>query len=196
MAPTTVPDAPKPWRRRVPFVNVGDCDAPSPDESTSAAFGKSEVENLDQTVRRDLDVGRLEVPMNDTLLVRRFEPIGNLLRQKEGFVQRKRTARDPLGEGLALDELHDEELLAFAFFEAVESGDVRVVELSEQPSFALEPGQPLFVSGKLFGEDLDRDIPAELPISSSIHFAHPTFANELEDLVMREVLPGALVRRS
>ena len=109
--------------------------------------------------------------MNDTLLVRRFEPIGNLLRQREGFVQRKRTARDPLSERLAFDELHNEELSAFAFFEAVESGDVRVVELSEQPSFALESGQPLFVSGKLFGEGFDRDIPPEFSISSSIHLA-------------------------
>ena len=36
--------------------------------------------------------------MDDALLVRGFECIGDLLRDRDGFVERKRTACDPIGE--------------------------------------------------------------------------------------------------
>ena len=42
------------------------------------AFGEAEVEHLDVPVRRDLDVGRLEIAMDDALLVRRLERLGDL----------------------------------------------------------------------------------------------------------------------
>ena len=46
--------------------------------------------------------------MNDPLLVRRFERLGDLLRDRQRLVERDRAARDPLREVLALDELHHE----------------------------------------------------------------------------------------
>ena len=41
-------------------------------------FGEAEVQDLHDAVRRDLDVRRLQVPMNDVLLVRRIECVGDL----------------------------------------------------------------------------------------------------------------------
>jgi len=54
-----------------------------------------------------------------------------------------------LGQRLAFHELHDEALVSVVLFEAVECGDVRMVELGEEPGFSLETLEPLFVSREL-----------------------------------------------
>ena len=46
--------------------------------------------------------------MNDALLVRRFERLGDLHGDRQRVVEGDRTVCDPLGEILAVDELHDE----------------------------------------------------------------------------------------
>ena len=73
-----------------------------------ASLGQAEVEHLDGAVGPDLDVGRLEIAMNDALLVRGFERLGDLPRDRERLVERERPARDAVGERLALDQLHHE----------------------------------------------------------------------------------------
>jgi hypothetical protein len=42
-------------------------------------FGQSEVQNLDPSFRRDFDVGRLQVTVNDAFLVSGFEGLCDLL---------------------------------------------------------------------------------------------------------------------
>ena len=46
--------------------------------------------------------------MDDALFVRRFQRLGNLLRNRERLVERNRATRDALREILALDQLHHE----------------------------------------------------------------------------------------
>ena len=47
--------------------------------------------------------------MEDPLLVRRLEPLGDLEEERQRLVERDRPARDARREVLALDQLHDEE---------------------------------------------------------------------------------------
>ena len=68
-------------------------------------LGESEVQHLHDAVGRDLDVGGLQVAVDDALLVRGFERGGNLPRDGQRLGDGNRPARDPLGERLALDEL-------------------------------------------------------------------------------------------
>ncbi len=42
-------------------------------------FGQSEVQNLDPSFRRDFDVGRLQVTVNDAFLMSGFEGLCDLL---------------------------------------------------------------------------------------------------------------------
>ena len=59
--------------------------------------------------------------MDDALLVRRFERLGDLLRDRQRFVERDRAARDALREIVALDQFHHERaVMPSAFFEAVD----------------------------------------------------------------------------
>ena len=92
-------------------------------------FRKPEVQYLRRAVGPDLDVRRLQVSMNDAFFMRRFEPVGDLDKQRDNLVDGNRALRDNLGERLALDQLHDEELLAVVLFETIERGYVRVIEL-------------------------------------------------------------------
>ncbi len=77
---------------------------------TPESLGKAEVEHLDLAVGRDLDVRGLEVAVDDALLVRFPERLGDLPRKGERLVDGNRSALQPLGQVLARDELHRQEV--------------------------------------------------------------------------------------
>ena len=96
-------------------VIVGDCVTMAPPRrSGSSSLGQAEVEHLDRAVGRDLDVGRLQVAMDDALLVRRLERLGDLPGDGQRFVQWKRPLRDAVGERRSFDQLQDERADALA----------------------------------------------------------------------------------
>ncbi len=103
--------------------------------------------------------------MNDPLVMRCFEPFGNLHEDRDGLIEWNRSSRNTLRERLAFHELHDQELLAFVLLQAVQGCDVRVIELSQQSGLSLESVHAFFVLGELFRQYLDRHIPTELSIS-------------------------------
>ena len=57
-----------------------------------SAFARPKSSTLTRAVRRDLDVRRLEIAMDDAVLVRRFESLGDLPRDRQRLV-RVRAAR-------------------------------------------------------------------------------------------------------
>ena len=69
----------------------------------------------------------------------------------------KASGGEALGERRAGDELHDEGVGGAVRLEAVDLGDVRVVELGEELRFALEPRQAFLVGSEIGRQDLDRD---------------------------------------
>ena len=71
---------------------------------------EAEVEDLRASVRRDLHVRGLEVAVDDPFLVCRLQRLGDLPGVGEGFFEWKRAGQDALGEVVALDELHDQEV--------------------------------------------------------------------------------------
>ena len=72
-------------------------------------------------------------------LVRRFQRLGDLSRDGQGLVERNRTVRDAIRERRALDQFQDEgRMPCDRFFEAVDGGDVWVVQRRQHPGLALE----------------------------------------------------------
>ena len=53
-----------------------------------------------------LDVRRFQVAMNDALLVRSFQRLGDLLGDGQGFINRQRSLREAIGESRSLDQFH------------------------------------------------------------------------------------------
>ena len=66
-----------------------------------------------------LDVRRFQIPMDDPLLVRGFQCLGDLLGDGQGFINRNRSLREAIREGRSLDQLHHQSAVAVALFETV-----------------------------------------------------------------------------
>ena len=140
---------------------------------------QTEVEHLHGAVGADLDVGGLQIAMDDALLVRGFERLGDLAGDGQGVG--KIGDRDPRammrGQILALDQLHHERRDAARLLEAVDRGDVRMIQRREHFGFALEPRQPIRVAGHRGRQHLDRDRPLQVAVGRAIHLAHAARAD-------------------
>ena len=151
-------------------------------------LGEAEVEDLYLALGRQLHIRRLEVPVDDALVVGLLERLRDLLGDLEGLVDGDRAPREPLLEVLPLDELEGEEGLPVGLLEPVDRGDVRVVEGGEEVGLALEAPQALFVLRHLGRQHLDRDVPVEVRVGGAVDLAHPPGPESRGDLVVRQGL--------
>jgi hypothetical protein len=67
-----------------------------------------------------------------------------------------------------------EEALPAGLFEAVDRGNVAVIQGGENLGFSLEPRQPFGVAGEFVGQDLDGDWAGEVCVLGTINLAHST----------------------
>ena len=97
--------------------------------------------------------------MDDALLVRLLESLGDLAGDGKAFIYGKTPVGQPLGQGRPVDQLHHQRTTAVgALLDAVDLRDVRVVQAGEELRLALEAGEPLRIGGEPFGQDLERDL--------------------------------------
>jgi hypothetical protein len=129
--------------------------------------------------------------MNDALLMGRFERFRDLLRDRECFVEGDRAARNPLREVLALDEFHHERGDASTLLEAVDGGDVRIVQGREHFRFALKTREPIVVRCQCRRQDLDRDLALQFRVGRPKHLAHSPFTDLGRDVVDAEARSGS-----
>ena len=122
--------------------------------------------------------------MDDALRMRGREAFGDLLEDREGFADVKTSARQPLFERLAFDELHDQKEPSIRFLEAVERRDIRMIERRDDLSLALETFPPLRVSRESFGQDFDGDLTLQLAVASAIDLTHTAHSDGRKDLVV------------
>ena len=88
----------------------------------------------------------------------------------------------------SLDDLENQKPVTVDGFEAMNRRDVRMIQRREQSSFTLEPCDTLVVIGERFRQNFDGDLALELGIPRTIDLAHATYAEDLEDLVVAELL--------
>ena len=137
---------------------------------------QSKVEDFHLAVRRHLDVGRLEVAMDDAFFVRRFEGICDLARHEQRLVDRDRATRRQIGQRLALDQFEDDGRDGADLLEAVHGRDIRMVESGKQFGFALKAGEPFAVTGERLRQHFEGDITFQARVSGTIDFAHSACA--------------------
>ena len=121
--------------------------------------------------------------MDDARVVRRFEPAGDLPADVERFANPKSTASQALSERLPRNELHDEKGMILVLLEAVQRGNVRMIERGEDAGLSFETSQSFGIARNLVGQHLDRDLAPERSIARAIDVAHASCAKEGEDLV-------------
>ena len=90
----------------------------------------------------------------------------------------------------SFDQFQDERPRPLGFLDAVDGGDVGVVEAGEDLRLPREPGEPIRVSGKGVREDLQRDLAVELGVSRLPDLAHTAFPEQGGDVVVAEAGAG------
>src|SRR5262245_60085178 len=100
---------------------------------------QTEVENLDDTLRRDLDVRGFQIAVNDTLRVCRRECGCNLACNLQRFGDRDRSRLQLLCECGSLDKFHDEVSGNLrSGTDVVERADIGMIQRGYHSSFAME----------------------------------------------------------
>ena len=129
--------------------------------------------------------------MSDPQLVRRFERVGDLPRDRQGFIERDGAALDALRQVLPFDQFHDDGSGPMTLFEAVDGGDVGMVQRGEHFRLALKPRQPIGVRRHRRRQRLDRDLTLQLGVGRPIHLPHPALADLGGDVVDAETRAGS-----
>ena len=102
-----------------------------------------------------------------------------------------RSARNALRQILPFDELHHQgRVTPSTLFEAVDRGDVRVIERGERFGFALETREALGVRRERVRQDLDRDLAAERGVGGPPDLPHAAFADGRGDFIDAEATAG------
>ena len=84
--------------------------------------------------------------------------------------------RDEVRQCRPLDQFHDQRGRAVSFLQAVDGRDVGMVERGQDFGFALEPGQPLRITGQRCRQDLDADGPFQVGVGG--HNIRATFCRD------------------
>ena len=149
-----------------------------------------EIHDERAIVVRDHDVLGLEIAVDDTDLVRRLQPGGDLFGNRERLGHGELALPpEEVREVLTLDERHREVLDAVELAEIVDPDDVFVGDLAGQHQLALEA--PLDFAGGLDivrdfrTNDLERDRDTELRVPRLIDDAHPAGAQDADDVIAR-----------
>src|SRR6185503_16443780 len=154
-------------------------------------FCHAEVEHFHHAIRREADIRRLEITMDDATLVRRIERLGNLTRDLDRLIDRQRAlGEQPIGERAALDELEDERTQAVALFDAVDGGDPGMIQGGEDPGFTIEARQAFRVARERLWQDFQGDVAIETNVARPINLAHAAGADRLDDFVRTKTRTG------
>src|SRR5205085_10217604 len=119
--------------------------------------------------------------------MRAVERVGDRRGDAEGVVHWQGPSADPLGEGLAFEQLEDQEVdRRFAGSGAlssaiVERADIRMIQLRDGTRFPLEALLEFAIRRQAGGQDLDRDGASEARIARLVDLAHPPGAEGSDD---------------
>jgi hypothetical protein len=117
-------------------------------------LGQAEVENLCLPALVDKDVGRLDVTMHDALGVCRLQGIRHLDANPAQPADLDGPRLDEILQGLAFQELHDDEVLTLVLIDGVDGTDIGVVQGRGGASLTLEAFQSRLVLGQVRGQEL------------------------------------------
>ncbi len=150
--------------------------------------GDAEVHHLDRAGGVDHDVGRLDVAVDDAVLVREVERGADVGHHLDDALLGQRTGRlDDLAERLPVDELHDDVReraeLALDLAGVVDRDDGRVVQRRRVLRLAAEPELELRVTCEVGAEDLHGHVPGEPGVHAVVHLGHAAIAERVAQLV-------------
>ena len=150
--------------------------------------GDAEVHHLHRTVAGDHDVRRLDVAVDDALLVGKIQGSAHICHHAEGPVDLHRAVHfDDVTQGVTLDDFHDDvrqRTLGRGFFAlVVDRDDRRMIEGRRVLGFASEPLVEGLVPGKLGPHDLDGHVTTEDRVTAPVDFRHAAVSEGVAEFV-------------
>ncbi len=91
------------------------------------AFRQAEIGQLHLTPAGHENIGWLDVPVDDPVLVRNLQRCSDLHRIVQQCLQRQRTRSNPQLQGQPFEQLHGDERLAILLADVIDSTDVVVI---------------------------------------------------------------------
>jgi len=128
-------------------------------------FRESKVQYLHGAAFLNFDVRRFQIAMDDTRLMRSFERVGDLTRDRDRFVERDRPFSNTLGKRRSFDELEDERV----FLGTIDGRDVRVVERCQHLRFATKSCETFRICREILGQHFDGDVAAECGVACAVN---------------------------
>ena len=145
--------------------------------------GDPEIDQVDRPVIVDQDVAGLDIAMDDPVVVRDGERVGDDAGDRDRLARGQRTAGDAFVERPALDEVHDQRRRVRVLDQLARPDDRRVVHRAHGDRFAFQPGPGRRIGDdvrvqSLDGHDLARPLvprtpdrrhaPARVPVEQSV----------------------------
>ena len=157
------------------------------DLRTPRKLGKPEIDDLHLAVGSDDDVCRLDVAVDDPVIVRFGKPAADPYHDIKRFGDGERPARDLRIQVLSAVERHaDEEEPLGRFADLVDRADVRVVKRGRRLSLLQEALLCGGVPHKIGHEKFQGDDPLQGHVLRPVHDPHPPAPDPVEDLEMRD----------
>ena len=125
--------------------------------------------------------------MDDTTLVGRFEPFGDLVCDANRVVDRQAPTFQPLREIFAGYQLHRQEACALGLMHTENGGDVGVAQRREQLGLPFEAGESVRIAGDSVGKDLDRHLAVEVGVRRLPDDPHAALADLLDQPIVQEL---------
>jgi hypothetical protein len=133
---------------------------------------EAEVEDLDASVRRDENIGRLEVAMHDADRVRGSEGARDSSRDFDRGRRPQRASAKPLRDGLPVEELGDQIGPVVLLPDVVYRDHIGMVEASHRLGFSLEALSHRWNRMLPEAQHLDGHVATEPLVARPVDFAH------------------------
>src|SRR5579863_2396592 len=124
--------------------------------------------------------------MDNTLLMRLLQGLRDFYSNLQNLIKRKRALLQALGDSLAFEILHDQEVGAVLSANVVERADIGMLERGNSFGFALHPLFQLRVRGQVRGQNFDGNSAVEAGVPRPIDLAHTTHAERGDDFIRTE----------
>ena len=108
----------------------------------------------------------------------------------ERFVDADAARCDAIRERRSLHQLQHERGRGAGVLDAVDAGDVRMIERGQHTRFALESREPLGVCRERARQDLDRHIAPEARVARAVHLAHAAGTERRHHVVVAQATAG------
>ncbi len=158
-------------------------------DGVRAELCQAKVEQRRPGLREDYVPG-LQITVDDPGFVGSGKCVGDVDAVLEGLVERELATREPGGERLPIQVLHDEEVGPVLMANVEQRTDVRVRQGGYGAGLTLESLPCRSVIGEVRRKHLDGDGPLKPRVTRLPHLAHPACAYTADDLIWAEPCTG------